>query len=168
MVYTYAWVIAALLALAARLDPQRRGHALDFLALFSLGLAADLRWFESAWPHALVAMNKVLLLDAGLYGFHVIRQLDGVGFDLRWRLSDWKTGLRELLFYIPIAVTLGLVIGFLHWRLLEEIFFREAKIPAIEPPMHRWDSSSLRSSELRLVYGVLQGCIAVRATSSEI
>lgn len=108
--------VATLLALAAKLDPHRRGHALDFVVLFSLGLAVDLRWFEAAWPHALVAMNKVLLLDAGIYGFHVIRQLDGVGFDLRWRLSDWKTGLRELLFYMPIAITLGLAIGFLHWH----------------------------------------------------
>lgn len=108
--------IAVLLALAAKLDPQQRGHMLDFLVLFSLGLAVDLRWFEPAWPHALVALNKLLLLDTGLYGFHVIRQLDGVGFDLRWRLSDWKTGLRELLFYMPIAVSLGLAISFLHWH----------------------------------------------------
>jgi uncharacterized protein len=108
--------VAALLWLTAKLDTQRRGHALDLLVLFSLGLAVDLRWFESAWPHALVPLNKLLLLDAGLYGFHVIRQLDGVGFDLRWRLADWKTGLRELIFYMPIALTLGLAIGFLHWH----------------------------------------------------
>ena len=108
--------VAALLALAAGLDPARRGHALDFLVLFSLGLAVDLRWFEPAWPHALVTLNKLLLLDAGLYGFHAIRQLDGVGFDLRWRLADWRTGLHELLLYMPIAITMGLAIGFLHWH----------------------------------------------------
>jgi uncharacterized protein len=108
--------IAALLWLATRLDSQKRGHLLDLVVLFSLGLAVDLRWFEPAWPRALVAMNKVLLLDAGLYGFHVIRRLDGVGLDLRWRVADWKIGLRELLFYIPIAVTLGLALGFLHWH----------------------------------------------------
>ena len=108
--------VATLLWLAAKLDPQRQGHLIDFLVLLLLGLAVDLRWFEPAWPHALVAMNKVLLLDVGLYGFLVIRQLDGVGFDLRWRLTDWKIGLRELLFYMPIAVALGLAIGFLHWH----------------------------------------------------
>jgi len=108
--------VASLLALAAKLDPQRRGHVLDFLVLFTLGLAVDLRWFEQAWPHALVAMNKVLLLDAGLYGFLVIRQLDGVGLDLRWQRADWKIGLRELFIYMPIAITLGLAIGFLHWH----------------------------------------------------
>jgi hypothetical protein len=108
--------VAALLALAAKLDPRQRGHVLDFLVLLSLGLTVDLRWFEPAWPHALVALNKLILLDAGLYGFHAVRQLDGIGFDLRLRRADWKTGLRELSFYIPIAVTLGLAIGFLHWH----------------------------------------------------
>jgi hypothetical protein len=108
--------VTALLALAAKLDPQQRGHWLDFLVLFTLGLAVDLRWFESAWPHPLVAANKLILLDAGLYGFHAIRQLSGVGFDLRWRKSDWKIGLREFVIYTPIAILLGLVIGFLHWH----------------------------------------------------
>jgi len=108
--------VVALLMLAAKLDPEQKGHFLDFLVLFSLGLAVDLRWFEPAWPHSLVALNKLLLLDTGLYGFHAIRQLGGVGFDLRWRWTDWRIALRELLFYIPIAITLGLAIGFLHWH----------------------------------------------------
>jgi membrane protease YdiL (CAAX protease family) len=108
--------VAGLLALAAKLDPEQKGHFLDFLVLISLGLAVDLRWFEPAWPRALVAVNKLLLLNAGLYGFHAIRQLHGVGFDLHWRRSDWKTGLREFLFYTPIAIALGLSIGFLHWH----------------------------------------------------
>ena len=108
--------VVALLMLAAKLDPEQKGHALDFLVLFLLGLAVALRWFEAAWPHSLVALNKLLLLDTGLYGFHAIRQLSGVGFDLRWRWTDWKIAMRELLFYIPIAITLGLAIGFLHWH----------------------------------------------------
>jgi membrane protease YdiL (CAAX protease family) len=108
--------VATLLALAAKLDPQQRGHWLDFLVLFTLGLAVDLRWFEAAWPHPLVAANKLILLDAGLYGFHAIRKLNDVGFDLRWRKTDWKIGLREFVIYTPIAILLGLAIGFLHWH----------------------------------------------------
>jgi membrane protease YdiL (CAAX protease family) len=61
-------------------------------------------------------VNKLILLDAGLYGFHAIRQLNGVGFDLRWRKTDWKIGLREFAIYTPIAILLGLAIGFLHWH----------------------------------------------------
>ena len=43
-----------------------------------------------------------------------MRQLSGVGFDLRIRLSDIRIGLRELLIYTPIAVALGLWLHFLH------------------------------------------------------
>ena len=46
----------------------------------------------------------------------MIRQLTNVGFDLRMRISDLVTGLREMLFFAPIAIPLGLVLGFLHFR----------------------------------------------------
>jgi uncharacterized protein len=39
-----------------------------------------------------------------------------VGFDLRLRWNDWKIGLREWVFYTPIAIVLGLALGFLHWH----------------------------------------------------
>ena len=108
--------IAALMLDARRVDPEQRGNWRDWLMLIGVGLAVDLRWFEAAWPHPLVAVNKLILLDAGLYGFHAIRQLSGVGFDLRWRKTDWKIGLREFAIYTPIAILLGLAIGFLHWH----------------------------------------------------
>jgi uncharacterized protein len=108
--------VASLLALAAKLDPGQRGHWLDFFVLIALGLAVDLRWFEPAWPPHLAAINKLLLLVSGLYGFQGIRQLSGVGFDLHWHRNDWKIGLREFLLYTPIAILLGLAIGFLHWH----------------------------------------------------
>ena len=108
--------IAALLGQAARIDADQRGNWRDFLVLGALGLAVDLRWFESAWPPHLAIFNKILLLDAGIYGFVLIRQLDGTGFDLRLRLKDLGIGLREAAFYIPIALALGLSLGFLHFH----------------------------------------------------
>ncbi len=137
--------LAALEFLAARLDPEQRGHLLDFLVLVPLGLAVDLRWLESAWPPRLAVLGKLTLLDAGLYAFLAVRCLTAVGYDLRFRARDWTTGFREVLFYMPIAIPLGLVLGFLHlhrrvehpWLLVplwivtfvgvalpEEIFFR--------------------------------------------
>ena len=71
-------------------DPEERGDWRDFLVLAVLGLAVDLRWFEPAWPARLAVFNKMLLLDAGIYGFLAIRRLQGVGFDLRLRLSDLR------------------------------------------------------------------------------
>jgi uncharacterized protein len=107
-------VVAWLLAAAALADPAQHGNWRDAIVLLGLGLAVDLRWFEPAWPAGLAGIGKLLLLDAGLYGFVVLRRLRGAGFnfDLRW--SDWKTGLRELVFFAPIVIGLGLALGFIH------------------------------------------------------
>jgi hypothetical protein len=106
--------VSTLMLQATRVDPDQHGNWRDFLVLAILGVAVDLRWFEHAWPAHLVVFNKMLLLDAGIYGFLVIRQIDGAGFDLRLRLRDLAIGLREFALYAPIAIALGLSIGFLH------------------------------------------------------
>ena len=106
--------VAALLALATRLDPGQHAHWLDFLVLIPLGLAVDLRWIQPAWPPRVDVLGKLLLLDAGLYGFLAIRRLSGVGFNLHLRLRDLVIGLREFAFYAPIAIPIGLALGFLH------------------------------------------------------
>lgn len=106
--------LASVLWQARRADERQRGTWLDFLVLAMLGLAVDLRWFEGAWPAHLAIFNKILLLDAGIYGFIALRQLEGTGFDLRLRLRDAAFGLRELAWYTPIALALGLGLGFLH------------------------------------------------------
>ena len=138
-------LISVLLYRASLADPEQRGDWRDLLILVFLGLAVDLRWFEPAWGSRLAIFNKILLLDAGIYGFLAIRQLGQVGFDLRLRLRDLRIGLLWLAAYTPIAVALGLWLGFLHfhpfapspWRVLlawiltfffiavpEELFFR--------------------------------------------
>jgi membrane protease YdiL (CAAX protease family) len=106
--------VALLLRQAAGAETSDRGAWQDFLVLGVLGLAVDLRWFEAAWPPHLAIFNKVLLLDAGIYGFVFLRNLEGTGFDLRLRLRDIAIGLREVAFYTPIALALGLGMGFLH------------------------------------------------------
>jgi len=111
-------VIAWLLARAAAADPEQRGNWRDAVILLTLGLAVDLRWFDVAWPAGLRGLANLLLVDAGLYGFLAIRRLSGTGFDfhLRWSdwKSDWKTGLRELLFFAPVVLVLGYALGFIH------------------------------------------------------
>jgi hypothetical protein len=137
--------ISLLLYEASLADQAQRGGWRDFLVLISIGLAVDLRWFEPAWAPGLAVFNKMLLLDAGIYGFLVIRHLRQVGFDLRLRVHDFVVGLFALAAYAPIAVAIGLFLGFLHfhalipsvWRALlawifsflfvavpEELFFR--------------------------------------------
>jgi len=122
----FAWPWLAVYALfpvavacAARLAPDDPRAIWPQLAvLLAVGLAVDLRWFEHAWPARLSVFNKVLLLDAGIYAFVVQRPIQGAGFDLRLRLRDLAIGLREFLFYLPIALALGLALGFLHTHAL--------------------------------------------------
>jgi membrane protease YdiL (CAAX protease family) len=106
--------IAWLLMRAAAADAGQRGDWRDAFILLVLGLAVDLRWFDRAWPTGLRALNELFLVDAGLYGFLAIRQLTGTGFDFHLKWSDWKTGLRELAFFAPIVLVLGLALGFIH------------------------------------------------------
>ncbi len=107
-------VICLLLESARRSDPRQSGDWRDYVILACLGLAVDLRWLERAWPPHLAVFSKMLLVNAGIYGFLVIRRLEGVGFDLHLRWSDLRVGLRELAAYAPVAVGLGLALGFLH------------------------------------------------------
>ena len=101
---------------ASLADPEQKGEWRDFFILAVLGLAVDLRWFEPAWGPRLAVFSKMLLLDAGIYGFLVVRQLNGVGFDLRLRSRDLGIGLLAFAAYTPIAILLGLWLGFLHFH----------------------------------------------------
>jgi hypothetical protein len=123
LMFRWAWfalyaalpvAIAWLLLRAASADAKQRGNWRDAFILLLVGLAVDLRWFDGAWPPGLRALNELFLVDAGLYGFLAIRQLSGTGFDFRFKWSDWNTGLRELIFFTPPVLVLGLALGFIH------------------------------------------------------
>jgi len=116
-VWLYAIVPLALVLLiwhAAQNDPEQRGDWRDFAVLAVLGVVVEFHRLELLWPAHLRSLNRLLLLDTGLYGFLVVRQLNGVGFNFWPRLRDVKIGLRELCFYAPIAIPLGLGLRFLH------------------------------------------------------
>jgi hypothetical protein len=163
--------IAWLLGQAASADPEQRGTWQDALVLLSLGLAVDLRWLEGLWPPGLAGIGKLLLVDAGLYGFFVMRQLRGMGFDFRLRRNDfwndWKTGLRELAFFAPVVIAFGLALGFLHphahalrpsmlltWLYIfvfiavpEELFFRAWTQNLLENRFRFWLKSKNKESK---------------------
>lgn len=122
-------VMAWLLAQAAVADPKQRGNWRDAVILLLLGLAVDLRWLESAWPSGLQALGKILLVDSGLYAFLAVRQLSGTGFDFHFHWNDWKTGLRELVFFAPVVLALGLALGFIH---------PHAKVPTAAKALLTW------------------------------
>ena len=110
--------VTFLLDQARARDASHRGNWRDFVVLAALGLAVDLRWFEPAWPHGYAAFGKMLLLNAGIFAFLGVRQLDGIGFDLRLNRRDIVIGLREFCFYAAIAIPLGLGLGFIYFHAL--------------------------------------------------
>lgn len=122
-------VIAWLLAQARAADPEQRGNWRDAGILLVLGLAVDLRWFDSAWPAGWQALGKILLVDVGLYGFAGVRRLTGTGFDFRLKWSDWTTGLRELALFAPVVLVLGLALGFIH---------PHTSLPTLSPAALQW------------------------------
>jgi membrane protease YdiL (CAAX protease family) len=89
----------------------------DWAVLAVLGISVDLGFFKSSFPVAgLSSLPKLLFVDVGLYGYLVLRPLEGIGYDFRPRDADLGIGLREFLFYTPFALALGFALSFLHFH----------------------------------------------------
>lgn len=89
----------------------------DAIALIIVGAPIEFGLLRDAFPHpGLSVLPKFLLMDALLYAYLVVRRLPGIGYDLRLRLRDFGIGLREWTFFAPIAILLGLVIGFIKFH----------------------------------------------------
>ena len=98
----------------------------DVVVLATIGLTIDLGLLShgwsfglqdaALWPGGLGGFPKMMMANVALYGYLVIKPVEGVGYDLTPRLEDWKIGLREFLYYAPIVLTLGILLGFIHWQ----------------------------------------------------
>jgi hypothetical protein len=109
--------IVLLLSIALTFADPTQPDWRDWMVLAILGISVDLHFFDRAWPLAgLSSMPKLLFVDAGLYGYLVIRPIGGIGYDFRARWSDLLSGLREFLFFTPVAIALGFALGFLHFH----------------------------------------------------
>jgi hypothetical protein len=148
--WTYFIALAALpVALSSLLEYSRLEQKFawqDFVALFSIALILELRVFSGAWPYdGLGSLPKLYLADVALYLYLVVRRVDGVGYSFIPQLNDFKIGVREWLFFLPLALGLGfathfiwfvprhpsighvagaLLITFLLTAIPEELFFR--------------------------------------------
>lgn len=86
----------------------------DALALAAFGLPIEFNWFRRAFPHdGLDSLPRLLIVDAALHCFLVVRGLEGVGYDFWPRFRDLLIGVRELLFFAPIVISLGIALRFL-------------------------------------------------------
>ena len=119
-------VAIPMLVTAALKKWPRPGHWADLFVLVSVGLLIDLGLLTTAWPlqpagrpvwpAGLGGFPKLMMANVALYGYLVVKPIEGVGYDLRPRLADLKHGLREFFFYAPIVLPLGFLLGFLHWH----------------------------------------------------
>jgi len=86
----------------------------DVLTLAVIGLPIEFNRFYGAFPHeGLNSLPKFLMVDSALYAFLVARRLENVGYDFRPRLRDLLIGLRELLLFAPIVISLGIALHFI-------------------------------------------------------
>ncbi|HET6842760.1 MAG TPA: CPBP family intramembrane glutamic endopeptidase [Candidatus Angelobacter sp.] len=101
------------------------GNWADFLVLAGLGIIIDLGLLGPAWPFGsrstiwppgLGGFPKLMLTDLALYCYLVVKPVEGIGYDLVPNTSDFKFGFREFLFYAPIVIPAGLLLGFLHFH----------------------------------------------------
>jgi hypothetical protein len=112
-------VIAFPVLLAAFLEvaqmPKRMTWR-DGAALAVIAATYYLKWLQSAWPPELAFLPKLFLADVALYCFLVVRGLEGAGYSLIPTWPAVKVGLREWMFFLPIAVALGELTGFIHFH----------------------------------------------------
>lgn len=122
---TFHWNYAAVLfaipiglaALFEFLPPRtQKLSCQDLIALAAIGLPVEFHWLARSFHPGLSALPKLLLVDAGLYAFLVVRRLEGVGYDFRARWRDLTVGVREWAFYAPIAIGLGLALNFIAFH----------------------------------------------------
>jgi uncharacterized protein len=128
----FRWQLAAVLISLAVLSAaalerwQKPATWVDLVVLGVAGLTIDLGLLNTAgplavkgatlWPPGLGGFPKMMMANVALYGYLVVKPIDGIGYSLVPRFSDFKIGLREMLFYSPIVIPLGLALGFLHFH----------------------------------------------------
>jgi uncharacterized protein len=88
----------------------------DAVALIIIAATYYLKWLQSAWPPELGVVPKLFLADVALYCFLVIRDLEGSGYSLVPSGSAFITGIREWVFFFPIALVLGELTRFIHFH----------------------------------------------------
>lgn len=87
----------------------------DFVVLSMFFLPVEFGLLNGAFPHSgLSALPKLVLVDAALYSYLVVRKLERIGYDFRIKVRDLTTGARECLFYTPIVLPVGFLLHFLH------------------------------------------------------
>jgi CAAX protease family protein len=89
----------------------------DVAVILMLWFPLDFRWMRDvwSWPRSSLAysMNSLLATCLAVFLFVVLRRLGGVGYHYRFQWHDWWIGLRNFLYFAPIAIPIGILTGFI-------------------------------------------------------
>src|SRR5262249_6580000 len=129
---SFRWALAGALVGLAVISPavlevwRKPANWADLAVLSTVGLVIDLGLLSTSgplvvpgptlWPPGLGGFPKLMMMNVALYCYLVVKPIEGIGYDLVPRASDFKTGLREFVFYAPFAILLGFFLGFLHFH----------------------------------------------------
>lgn len=112
-------VVAFPVLLAAFLEWAKLANQMawrDGAVLAIIAATYYLKWLGSAWPPELAFLPKLFLADVALYCFLVIRAMEGSGYWLVPAWSSLKIGMREWAFFLPLALLIGELTGFIHFH----------------------------------------------------
>src|SRR5437879_6290105 len=105
-------VLAAIVAVPGVLG---RMHWRDGIVIAGIAVIYFLKLLLSAWS-GLTFFPKLFLADIVLYCFVVVRALEGTGYSLVPTRLAVRTGIRELVFYVLLAIVAGESMGFIHFH----------------------------------------------------
>jgi hypothetical protein len=105
-------VLAAIVAVPGVLG---RMHWRDGIVIAGIAVIYFLKLLLPAW-NGLTFFPKLFLADIVLYCFLVVRALEGAGYSLVPTRLAVRTGMRELVFYIPLAIVAGESMDFIHFH----------------------------------------------------
>ena len=146
----------------------------DAIVLLALALTLETGLLSGAWPHpGLGSLPKLYLCDVALYGFLVVRGVEGTGYCFQPSVAAFAIGAREWLFFFPIALGLGFALHFIRFyprlhsaaqiatevlvtflltAVPEELFFRGLLQNLLEPHLGRLRSLLVASALFGLAH----------------
>src|SRR6266567_4861956 len=105
-------VLAAIVAVPGVLG---RMHWRDGIVIAGIAVIYFLKLLLPAWS-GLTFFPMLFLSDIVLYCFLVVRALEGTGYSLVPTRSAVRAGMREVVFYVPLAIVAGESMGFIHFH----------------------------------------------------
>lgn len=90
--------------------------ALLIAAILAIWLPFDFRLLRNIWLGKTVyGFNTLLAVNLAVLLFVCYQRIEGVGYHFRVNREIVKQGIINLLIFTPIAITIGLLTGFLTW-----------------------------------------------------